>query len=223
LRDGVVAAAMLELPDTIAVFPLTGVLLLPRARLPLNIFEPRYVAMIDDALASPGRMIGMIQPLEPERTGFIPPLHGVGCLGRIAGFAESDDPRYRYLITLSGVCRFSLRGENETMRGYRRFAIDTAPWRGDLAPEGESDIGIARDQLLAALRGYFKTQNIDADWEAIKQSPEDRLVTTLAMACPFAPNEKQALLEAKDMRARADTLLALLRMAAIGDGDRAKH
>lgn len=206
-----------HLPETIPVFPLPGVLLLPGGRLPLNIFEPRYVAMIDDALGLPQRVVGMIQPADAER-GVATGLYPIGCLGRITSFAEQDGGPYRYLITLSGLCRFTVREELEQRRGYRRMRVDYDPWRGDLGPQDFG--GVERADLLRTIKRYFKTNDIAADWEAISGTPEDRLITTLAMVCPFSANEKQALLEAADPSARARVLMALMEMASLrGSGE----
>jgi uncharacterized protein len=201
-----------ELPGEIPVFPLSGALLLPRGKLPLNIFEPRYLAMTEDALGQ-GRMLGMIQPdpTVPEAdTG--PGLFHVGCLGRLTSFSETDDRRY--LITLTGVIRFAIAGETDMRRGYRRVRTDFAPYVADLDLEPRA-IGVARDKLLAELRAYFSQRGFDANWDAIKRLPDDMLVITLAMVCPFEPAEKQALLEVPSDAERASTLLTLLQMGAV--------
>jgi Lon protease-like protein len=212
--------SLTDLPSTIPVFPLTGVLLLPRGTLPLNIFEPRYLAMTEDTLATPDRLIGMIQPTEPERPDKPPALFSVGCAGRIASFSETDDGRY--LITLSGVCRFSVSEEVATMRGYRRVVPDFARWQGDL--EEPPKTLIERERMLAALKAYFTRSAMSADWNAINDTPDDRLVTTLAMFCPFEPQEKQALLECATLPERSATLIALLEMGTAGSaGEGAKH
>ena len=199
-----------ELPAAFPVFPLTGALLLPRGRLPLNIFEPRYLAMTEDALGA-GRLFGMTQP-DPQQprleTG--PGLYRVGCLGRLSSFSETDDGRY--LITLTGVCRFAIAEELPTRRGYRRVRADFAAFAGDLTPPEAA--GFDREELLAALRGYFAHRGFDANWDAIGQMNDEMLVTTLAMICPFEAAEKQALLEAGTQGNRAATLLALLRIDA---------
>lgn len=213
------ASLLGSLPEIIPVFPLPGVLLLPRGKLPLNIFEPRYVAMVDDALGAPHRVIGMIQPLEGGR-GEPPALYPIGCLGRITSFTENEGGRFRYLITLSGVCRFTIREELELRRGYRRVRADYGPWSRDLEPRAVE--GLDRPQLLQTLKRYFTANEISADWETIADTPDDRLITTLAMVCPFSANEKQALLEAADPQARAKTLMALMEMASLqqrGEGD----
>jgi uncharacterized protein len=209
-----------ELPGEIAVFPLAGALLLPRGKLPLNIFEPRYLAMTEDALGQ-GRMFGMIQPdpTVPE-TATGPGLFHVGCLGRLTSFSETDDRRY--LITLTGVIRFMIAGEIDMRRGYRRVNADFAPFVADLNLEPQA-IGVARDALLAALRGYFTQRGFDANWDAIKRLPDDMLVVTLAMVCPFEPVEKQALLEAPSEAERASTLLTLLQMGAVAQDPQGGH
>lgn len=203
---------MEDLPGEFPVFPLPGALLLPRGKLPLRIFEPRYVAMTEDSLGQ-GRMFGMIQPdaTVPD-TASGPSLFRVGCLGRLSSFSESDEGHY--LITLTGVIRFAIATEIEMRRGYRRVRGDFAPYRADLDLESRS-IGAPRETVLTALRGYFTQRGIDANWDAIKRLPDDMLVVTLAMVCPFDPAEKQALLEAPTDAERAAALLVLLQMGAL--------
>ena len=199
-----------DLPAEFAVFPLGGALLLPGGKLPLNIFEKRYLRMIDDALAA-GRMIGMIQPDESRRdTPSGPALYKVGCLGRLSSFSETDDGRY--LITLTGVIRFAVQVELEVRRGYRRVRADLPRFQDDLV-EGRAE-PIDRDGLLGALRAYFQAHGFDANWDAIDEMPDSALVNTLSMVCPFEPPEKQALLEAVTDGERAGALLALLEMGA---------
>ena len=199
-----------DLPAEFAVFPLPGALLLPRGRLPLNIFEARYLAMTEDALAN-GRMFAMIQPdpaLPDTANG--PSLYRIGCLGRLSSFSETDDGRL--LITLNGLIRFSIASEVDMRRGYRRVVGDFSRFHADMTePE---DAAIDRDGLLDALRGYFARRAVEPNWDAINRLADDALVVTLAMVCPFEPIEKQALLEAPGEAERADTLLALLRMGA---------
>lgn len=200
-----------SLPAEFPVFPLPGALLLPRGRLPLNIFEPRYLAMVEDSLAA-GRMFGMIQP-EPHQPESLhgPGLYRIGCLGRISAFNETDDGRY--LITLTGLIRFTVTAELAMGRGYRRVRGDVSAFRADLeGPPGP--IGVDRDDLLAALRGYFARRKFEANWDAVRRLDDDALVVTLSMVCPFEPAEKQALLEAPTEADRAATLLALLQMGA---------
>jgi hypothetical protein len=201
-----------DLPAEIPVFPLAGALLLPCGKLPLNIFEPRYLAMTEDALGQ-GRMFGMIQPdpTLPE-TNAGPGLFRIGCLGRLSSFSETDDRRY--LITLTGVIRFTVAAELELRRGYRRVRTDFARFAADLDLEPRP-IGVAREALLTALRGFFSQRGFDANWDAIKRLPDDMLVVTLAMVCPFEPAEKQALLEAPSDAERGATLLTLLQMGAV--------
>ena len=198
-----------ELPASLPLFPLTGALLLPRGHLPLNIFEPRYLAMVDHALGCE-RLIGMIQPVENEETVLKPRLSQVGCAGRITAFRESDDNRY--LITLEGVCRFSLKSEAPGTEAWRVGLCDFAPFAGDLA-EGE-DGEVPRERLLAALKTYLASRDMKADWKSVMTAPAEALVNALAMMCPFGPAEKQALLEAQNFQDRAITLMALLEMSS---------
>lgn len=209
------------LPPSIPVFPLTGVLLLPRGTLPLNIFEPRYLAMVDDALAAPDRMIGITQPLTPNDNGAAPDIYPTICGGRITGFEETPDGRY--LITLTGVCRCQALAELTTIRGYRRFQVDWANFSEDYDRPG--DMGLDRDRLMPALERFFHAQGITANWDSIRDAPDERLVTSLAMICPFEPSEKQALLEAESPQVRAELLVSLIEMAAmVGDGpEGARH
>ncbi len=212
---GLLQPTLADLPAEIPVFPLPGALLLPYGRLPLNIFEPRYLAMVDDSLAQ-GRMFGMIQPNRHAPRGQNgPSLYQIGCVGRLSQFAETDDGRY--LITLTGISRFRVTEELPVRHGYRRIAADYSPFHADLVPPG-TGMGDRRAELLAALRPFFLMHDIDANWEAIEPMPEAHLVTTLAMLCPFEDAEKQALLEAPTEADRAADLLALLRMS-VHEGD----
>jgi uncharacterized protein len=202
------------LPDILPIFPLNGVLLLPRGRLPLNIFEPRYLAMTSDALGGE-RLIGMIQPSDPPRDrgvgGMNPPLYPTGCAGRITSFSETDDGRY--LITLTGLSRFRIREELPLLSGYRRVVPDWQPFAHDL--DSPAAAGFDRERFVRGLKAFFAQRSISADWEAIDKAAGEFLVTSIAMLCPFAPSEKQALLEAPDLGARAELLTALVEMAAI--------
>ncbi|HTZ69150.1 MAG TPA: LON peptidase substrate-binding domain-containing protein [Acetobacteraceae bacterium] len=202
--------ALEDLPTEFAVFPLPGALLLPRGRLPLNIFEPRYLAMVEDSLGQ-GRMFGMIQPNEHAPRGESGPvLYRVGCLGRLSHFSETSDGRY--LITLTGIARFLVRRELPGRRGYRRVEAEFSQFGADLA--APPTIGPhMRADILEALKPYFAACQIDANWDAVRAMPDNMLVTTLAMLCPFDTAEKQALLEAPTEEDRAGDLLALLRMA----------
>ncbi len=202
-----------DLPTEFAVFPLPGALLLPTGKLPLNIFEKRYLAMVEDALGS-GRVIGMVQPDETRpATPSGPALFRVGCLGRLSSFSEAEDGRF--LITLTGLVRFQIGVELEMRRGYRRVRAELGRFADDIAPvRDEAAEALDRDQLTDALRAYFTVRGFDANWDAINEMPDEALVVTLAMVCPFDPAEKQALLEAPDAKARAATLMALLQMGA---------
>lgn len=200
-----------DLPQTLPVFPLTGALLLPRARLPLNIFEPRYLAMIDDAMGA-GRLVGMIQPqAEVTANNKNPPLFSVGCVGRIVSFGETDDNRY--LVALQGIARFQVKEELPTTRGYRRVVPDWQKFAADVSDEEESASNFSREKLITTLRPYFKVQGIMANWETIDELTPEKLVTAVATACPFSATEKQALLEAADLKDRFDLLITLLQMA----------
>jgi Lon protease-like protein len=201
-----------DLPVEFPIFPLPGALLLPRGRLPLNIFEPRYLAMVEDSLAN-SRMFGMIQPNEnAPRAEHGPSLYRIGCLGRLSHFSETEDGRY--LITLTGLARFLVEQELPMRRGYRRVAADYGPFHHDLAPAAHAALGHnLRAEILGALKPYFAAKDIDANWDAVHALPDNMLVVTLGMLCPFDTAEKQALLEAPTESDRAADLLALLRMA----------
>ncbi len=209
------APSLAELPASLPIFPLTGVLLLPRGRLPLNIFEPRYLAMTEDALQG-DRLIGMVQPQEGAGDAGEPPVYRTGCAGRMTSFSETEDGRY--LITLTGLARFDIRRELPRDQLYRRIVPDWQAYAGDLADDAAP---IGRDRLLAALKPFFRRHNIAVEWDAIEKTSDERLVTTIAMAAPFAPNEKQALLEARDLPERARRLTTLVEMAAHDGGERA--
>ena len=209
------------LPSILPIFPLTGVLLLPRGRLPLNIFEPRYLAMTRDALAGE-RLIGMVQPSDPRAAGDNPPVYSIGCAGRITSFSETDDGRF--LITLTGISRFRFREELPLLEGYRRVVPEWREFAHDLNDDDEP--GFDRDRMLRGLRAYFQHHRIEADWDAITSVPGERLVTSIAMICPFEPSEKQALLEAPNLDERARLLTAMVEMAALNqtrDGPGARH
>ena len=196
------------LPSQIPIFPLPNALLLPEGQLPLNIFEPRYLAMIDDALGAPGRLIGMVQPVDEAGA-----LFGIGCAGRISYFQETGDGRY--MIALNGVCRFRLDGHHLTGRGYRLADVSWDEFMPDLE-DGAGGI-TDRDHMFAVMRRYFDTQGFEADWDQIERSDDSAILNTLAMVCPFDVAEKQALLEAEGVRSRADLLIAMMEMALHGD------
>ena len=203
-----------DLPETLPLFPLTGVVLLPRGALPLNVFEPRYLKLVDDALRQ-DRLIGIIQPTEDPDKVLKPGLSSVGAVGRIVSFRETDDNRY--LITLSGLCRFRLSGEVAADTPYRIGACDFSPFAGDLAESGD-DNDFPRERLVAALKGYLSNRDMKADWKSVMSAPPEALVNALAMMCPFDPAEKQALLEAPSFDERVTTLVAILEMARSGSG-----
>jgi Lon protease-like protein len=203
---GQIKLAALKLPSHLPIFPLTGALLLPGGRLPLNVFEPRYLAMIDDALGQ-DRMIGMIQPTEPEAANFTPPLHKTGCAGRITAFMEEGS---RYLITLTGICRFDIAAEEPGERLYRRVVADWSPYAGDFSPETGA---IDRPRLVGSFKGLFSRHEIKADWSVIEAAPDARLVSLLAMIAPFGADEKQSLLLARSMEERAKLLIAYVETA----------
>jgi len=205
--------ALSQLPETLPVFPLSGVLLLPRGHLPLNVFEPRYLAMVDFAFSST-RLIGMVQPSEPEEKTLKPALHPVGCAGRITSYRENEDGRY--LITLTGICRFRCEEEIEAATPFRQLRVSFSEFAGDLEPADDS--AFPRDHLLHALKGYLSRRDLKADWQSVMNAPAETLVNALAMLCPFEPAEKQALLEAKGWSERVAILVALLEMAGAAAG-----
>jgi hypothetical protein len=197
----------IDLPGVIPVFPLPGALLLPRGKMPLNIFEPRYLAMVDDALRDGHRLIGMIQPdVHQSGSANKPPLYRIGCAGRITQLAESGDGRY--LLELTGVARFRIEEELKALTLYRQCRVTFAPFADDfIARKGEDAVN--REALVAALRGFLKANNLKADWDGIENAPNEALVNALAMMSPYGPAEKQALLEAPDLKTRAEILVAV--------------
>jgi Lon protease-like protein len=214
------------LPTAVPVFPLSGALLLPRGLLPLNIFEPRYLAMVRDAMAATGaanRIIGMIQPRGPGAGGDPfsnnaepPPLFDVGCLGKISDYRETEDGRI--LIALTGVSRFRVQAELDRTTPYRQVMADYHGFRSDRS-DPPPLAASARAALEEVLRAYLDAEGLSADWEAVKQADDEALVTTLASVCPFDPAEKQALLEAQSLAERAQTLTALMTFAqGLGGG-----
>jgi len=196
-----------DLAEVIPVFPLAGALLLPRGQMPLNIFEPRYLAMIDDALRSGHRLIGMIQPDDshpgPEDK---PNLYRIGCVGRITQLAETGDGRY--LLQLTGIARFQVEEEVTALTPYRECRVSYAPFADDfIARKGEDEVN--RNALLRALTDFLKANKLKADWEGIENAPNEALVNALAMMSPYGTAEKQALLEAPDLKTRAEILVAV--------------
>jgi len=212
MAQGYIKAA--DLPQVIPVFPLPGAILLPRGQLPLNIFEPRYLNMIDDAMAG-DRIIGLIQPAGGPAQ--LPSLTAVGCAGRITSFAETSDGRY--LVTLTGVCRFRLASELSSQTPYRQCRAAFDEFESDLSvPSGS---GFDRDVFLDALKAYLERRQLEIDWETADAAPQEALINSLSMALPFEPAEKQALLESPDLSERCRVLTALMQIdaAETGDGD----
>ncbi|TVR06991.1 MAG: peptidase S16 [Salinarimonadaceae bacterium] len=205
-----------DCPELIPVFPLPGALLLPRGQMPLNIFEPRYLAMIDDALRG-DRMIGMIQP-EPEADegDEAPGLFRVGCAGRITQIAETGDGRY--LLTLTGVARFRVVEEITAITPYRKVRADFSAFADDFVARAGEDL-VDREGVVAALRRFVGAMEIEVDWRGVEQAPNEALVNALCMMTPFGVREKQALLEAPDLKSRAEALIALTEIELRGGDD----
>lgn len=206
-----------DCPPVIPLFPLSGALLLPRGQMPLNIFEPRYLAMIDDALRG-SRVIGMIQPeLDGTGSATVPGLFKVGCAGRVTQFAETGDGRY--LITLTGIARFRLDEELTVLTPYRQARVDFEPFAVDFEPRAGED-AVDRAALVGALRDFARANDLKIDWKGVDGAPNEALVNALSMMAPFGPREKQALLEAPDLKTRADVLVAItqIELARSGDG-----
>ena len=205
-----------DLPEVIPIFPLPGALLLPRARLPLNIFEPRYLAMLEDTLKTPDRLIGMVQPIAmPDRRGAEGRLHRIGCAGRVTAMQETEDGRY--LITLHGACRFRLREETDGFTPYRRATVDWSSFERDLN-RSESDETFDREAFLEVLSRYFDAAQLASDWDSMKEADAELLINSLSILCPFDPEEKQALLEAPTLTNRRETLVTLMEFALRGGG-----
>jgi len=199
-----------DLPEIIPVFPLPGALLLPRGQMPLNIFEQRYLAMVDDAFRDGHRVIGMIQPDVTHSSNVEKPvLFHVGCAGRITQLAESGDGRY--ILELTGIARFKVVKELEVLTAYRQCTVDFFPFIDDfIARKGEDEVN--RDALLVALDEFLKANNLKVDWQGVESAPNEALVNALAMMSPYGPAEKQAMLEAPDLKTRAEILIAVTEM-----------
>ena len=209
-----------DLPQVIPVFPLDGALLLPGGDLPLQIFEPRYLNMVDDVMGA-DRIIGMIQT-KPGGDRARPHLAAVGCAGRITSFAETSDGRY--LITLTGVCRFQPGEELALRLPYRQVKASYQLFEGDLSrDELAAAPAAARDRFARALKRYLNRRDLDIDWDTASAAPLESLVNSLAMGLPFDPQEKQALLQAADLAARFDVLTTLLEIDSVDDGDDESH
>lgn len=197
-----------DLPDTIPVFPLPGALLLPRSHLPLHLFEPRYLQMLDDILKTEHRLIGMIQPFGKDNK-----LHSIGCAGRVTAFSETDDGRY--MITMSGNSRFRILNEVDGFTPYRRCKVSWKGFERDLGGV-EHDESFDRPKFMAALGRYFEDENLSTDWESLQEADDELLINSLAMLCPFEPEDKQALLEAPSLTTRRETLMTLIEFSLRG-------
>jgi uncharacterized protein len=201
-----------DMPDVIAVFPLPGALLLPRSRLPLHIFEPRYLTMLEDALKTPERLIGMVQPNKvPGRDGH--GLHQIGCAGRVTQFSETEDGRY--LITLSGMSRFRVLREVTGFTPYRRCEVSWTGFERDLGRD-ESDKGFDRETFMNLLSRYFTARQLQTDWESLQEADDELLINSLSMLLDFDPEDKQALLEAPCLSTRRETLVTLIEFSLRG-------
>lgn len=208
--DEVSRRSRYRLPDVLPIFPLSSALLLPGCRLPLNIFEPRYLQMIDDALAG-DRLVGMIQPVVSAAEEHEPAVQQIGCAGRIASVKEGDEGRYQ--IDLIGISRFEVTREIATDKLYRLVEPRWHRFSEDL--QGHPEPTIDREELVANLKAYFEKRGLEANWRAIDSSGNEELVNSLAMVCPFDPAEKQALLEAPDLEERSRLVIALMNMAVL--------
>ena len=201
----------IDLPDTIPVFPLSGALLLPRTRLPLNLFEPRYLQMLDDVLKTDHRLIGMVQSYDgPDGVN---KLHSIGCAGRVTAFSETDDGRY--MITLAGASRFRLIGEVDGFVPYRRARVNWEGFERDLG-DVETDDTFDRQKFIDALGRFFDDQGLQTDWESLGEAEDELLINSLSMLCPFEPEDKQALLEAPSLTTRRETLTTLIEYSLRG-------
>jgi len=197
-----------DLPEVIPIFPLSGALLLPRGRLPLHVFEPRYLAMVEDCMKTPERLIGMIQPREVP--GGEPRLQAIGCAGRLVSFSETDDGRY--MITLGGVSRFRVREEVSGFTPYRRVRADWSDFTRDRGG-AEEDPGFDRAAFLPLLRRFFAARGLETDWGTLDEAGSELLINALSILCPFGPEDKQALLEAPSLQTRRETLVTLIEFA----------
>jgi len=206
-------AILFDLPDRIPVFPLPGAMLLPRAQLPLHLFEPRYLAMLEDCMKTSHRLIGMVQPYEDGDR-----LHSIGCAGRLTAFSETEDGRY--MITLSGVSRFRVQLEEKGgMSPYRRCNVSWAGFEKDLG-DTETDPAMNREAFLDLLQRFFSEADLQTDWDGLHEAEDELLINSLSMLCPFSPEDKQALLEAPSLTTRRETLVTLIEFALRGGVDK---
>jgi len=201
------------MPDVIPVFPLPGALLLPRAKLPLHVFEPRYLSMIEDCMKTSSRFIGMVQTYQ---SGGEAKLHSIGCAGRLNQFSETEDGRY--MVTLSGVSRFRIKEEVEGFAPYRRCHVSWDGFERDLG-KVEKDETFDRPAFMAGLKRFFEYQELSTDWETMQEADDELLINSLSMLCPFEPGDKQALLEAPSLSTRRETLTTLIEFALRGGAD----
>jgi Lon protease-like protein len=204
-----------HLPEIIPIFPLPGAVLMPRGRLPLHIFEPRYLAMLEDALKTPSRLIGMIQPSLGEGPRG-PSLHKIGCAGRVTQFSETEDGRY--MITITGISRFRLLKEVEGFTPYRRCAVSWDGFERDLGGE-EADEGFRRRDFFDLLSRFLESCGMSTDWDSLKDADVELLINALSMMLDFAPEDKQALLEAPSLSTRRETLVTLMEFALRTGGE----
>ena len=202
-----------NLPQTIPVFPLPGALLLPRSRLPLNLFEPRYLAMLNDVLKTEHRLIGMVQPREVPAGVGSAQLHQIGCAGRVSSFSETDDGRY--MITLAGVSRFRILAQNSGFTPYIRADVDWTSFERDLG-RSEVDEKFDRPAFMAVLKRYFDRSGLSSNWDSLEDADEELLINSLSMLCPLGVEEKQALLEAPGLQSRRETFMTLMEFALRG-------
>lgn len=201
----------IDLPDTIPVFPLPGALLLPRTRLPLNLFEPRYLQMLDDVLKTEHRLIGMVQTYDgPDG---VEKLHSIGCAGRVTAFSETEDGRY--MITLAGASRFRVIGEVDGFVPYRRARVNWQGFDRDLG-DIETDDTFDRQKFIDVLVRFFDDKGLQTDWETLREAQDELLINSLSMLCPFEPEDKQALLEAPSLTTRRETLTTLIEYSLRG-------
>lgn len=201
-----------DLPDVIPVFPLPGALLLPRSRLPLHLFEPRYLAMLEDTLKTSHRLIGMVQPNPLARDGGTG-LHAIGCAGRVTQFSETEDGRY--MVTLSGISRYRILDEVDGFTPYRRARVSWEGFGRDLGP-ADADRGFDRARFMDLLGRYFEARELQTDWDTLKEADDELLINSLSMLLGFEPEDKQALLEAPCLGTRRETLVTLIEYALRG-------
>jgi Lon protease-like protein len=202
-----------DLPETIPVFPLPGALLLPRSRLPLHIFEPRYLQMVEDCLKTQQRIIGMVQPATGPAAKAGRTLQTIGCAGRLTQFSETEDGRY--MITLSGVSRYRIKRELTGFTPYLKAEVSWSGFERDLG-KPEEDAGFDRDRFMDVLHRFFSAQDLSTDWKSLREADEELLINSLSMLCPFEPEERQALLEAASLSERRETLVTLIEFALRG-------